>query len=76
MDIGCVPAKKSMEGMISEAESFYTGDKDNFYLIHPPTSSFRNEGAPFSYTSDKPSRFLSAKELLEMLDTTHALYGV
>lgn len=76
VDIGLRPGEKIHEGMVSEAESFYTEDRGNFYLIHPPTSSFRNEGAPFSYTSDKPSRFLSAKELLEMLDTTHALYGV
>lgn len=76
VDIGLRPGEKIHEGMVSEAESFYTEDKGNFYLIHPPTSSFRNESAPFSYTSDKPSRFLSAKELLEMLDTTHALYGV
>lgn len=64
------PGEKLTEAMVSEAESFHTEEKETHFLIYPSTSDFRNPNAPFSYTSDNPDKFLSAKEMLAMLAET------
>ena len=68
--------EKLHEGMVSEAESFYTDEDDTHYYIHPATSDYRNPTAPFSYTSDKSIHNLSCDELVQMLEITELLYGV
>jgi len=75
IETGIRAGEKLHEGMISEAESFYVEDHENHFYIHPPTSDYRNANAPFSYTSDKPSRFLTRGEVLHLLTVTEILYG-
>lgn len=75
IETGIRAGEKIHEGMISEAESFYTDEDEAHYYVHPPTSDFRNLNAPFSYTSDKPVRWLEANDILDMVRETQRLYG-
>lgn len=72
---GIRPGEKIHESMVSEAESFYTEEYNHAYdikninklfYIHPHSHSFRNDTAPFSYTSDKCPT-LTPNEFLEMV---------
>lgn len=66
--------EKLAEGMVSEAESFYTEQHEEHFFIHPPTSDYRNPDAPFSYMSDHPVRFLTHAEIAAMIEETERLY--
>lgn len=74
VETGIRAGEKLHEGMVSDAESFYTEISDEHFFIHPATSDYRNETAPFSYTSDNPFRNLTASDILEMVEETERLY--
>lgn len=71
---GIRAGEKLDEGMLSEAESFYVEETDTHFFIHPPTDSYRNPAAPFSYMSNKPVRFITNVELEQMIHETERLY--
>lgn len=75
VETGIRSGEKLHEGMVSESESFYVAQNETHFYIHPPTSKFSSNMAPFSYTSDKPVRFLSNDEILQMLLDTEQKYG-
>jgi UDP-N-acetylglucosamine 4,6-dehydratase len=49
---GIRAGEKIHESMVSEAESFHTEILENHFLIHPPTGTYHNPKAPFTYDSN------------------------
>lgn len=75
VETGIRAGEKLHEGMVSESESFYVEEDETHFYIHPPTDNYRNDNAPFSYTSDSPAWFMEDDELRRMIDETIQYYG-
>lgn len=71
-DIGIRAGEKIHESLVSEAESFFTEQDDEYFYIHPYGSKYY-QPTPFTYTSDKAPH-LTKKEMLEMIADYHRKY--
>lgn len=73
--VGIRPGEKLHEAMITEEDSRHSLEYDNYYVIQPEFSWWRDksctEGSPlpdgFSYTSDQNDKWLSAQELKQLV---------
>lgn len=76
--VGIRPGEKLHEVMVPEDESRNTIEFDDFFVIEPVFAAFQRKsfvekgGQPvadgFSYSSDKNNKWITPKELLQMLD--------
>jgi len=76
-EIGIRPGEKLHELMVSEPESFYTREDDRHFYIYPPAAEYLNLQVtqPFVYASNAPARWLTAQEILSMVEETRSKYG-
>lgn len=70
VEIGIRPGEKMHEELVSRSESLHTVEVKKagatFYIIHPPGSIQSSQ--QFSYSSDRPSYWITPETLYEMLD--------
>lgn len=74
LETGIRPGEKIHEVLVSEAESFHTIKKSDYFLIYPPYSGVYNPDAPFAYTSDKAAK-IELKDLLKMIEEYDRMYA-
>lgn len=76
-EVGIRPGEKLHEIMITEEDARSTYEYDDYFIIYPQLRWWKNDGIKpggkkvpegFKYSSDRNSRWLSVKELREMLN--------
>ena len=70
---GIRPGEKIHESLVSEAESFFTSDDEDYFYIHPYGKSGILNEVPFTYTSDTAPQ-LTKEELLASIQDYHRKY--